>query len=111
MRAAGTEGGHVCRWAAQAERIQGGSYTRVCAGEACAERTLNMPFMSVTLDVSSLRGWLNRLARCRVEERGGRGGSGQRLRHAGKETGGLVATVALRAGHGRSAPKTCRALQ
>ena len=33
---------------------------------ACAERTLNMPSMSVTLDVSKLSGWLNAVADCRV---------------------------------------------
>ena len=36
---------------------------------ACAERTLNMKPMSVTLDVSKLSGWLNAAARCRVERR------------------------------------------
>ena len=36
---------------------------------ACAERTWNMPSMSVTLDVSKLSGWLNAVACCRVERR------------------------------------------
>ena len=36
---------------------------------ACAERTANMPYMAVTLDVSKLSGWLNALASCRVERR------------------------------------------
>ena len=36
---------------------------------ACAERTLNMLLMSVTLDVSKLSGWLNAHASCRVERR------------------------------------------
>ena len=36
---------------------------------ACAERTLNMLFMAVTLDVSKLSGWLNADAPCRVERR------------------------------------------
>ena len=36
---------------------------------ACAERTKNMPLMSVTLDVSKLSGWLNADASCRVERR------------------------------------------
>ena len=36
---------------------------------ACAERTLNMAPMSVTLDVSKLSGWLNADAPCRVERR------------------------------------------
>ena len=55
------------------------------------ERTLNMSFMSVTLDVSKLSGWLNAVASCRVETRaydaergvgreaGGRVGQGQRM--------------------------------
>ena len=38
-------------------------------GGARAERTLNMLFMSVTLDVSKLSGWLNADADCRVEKR------------------------------------------
>ena len=42
--------------------MQAGSNQTVCAGEACAERTLNMPPMSVTLDVSKLSGWLNAFA-------------------------------------------------
>ena len=37
-------------------------------GRASAERTINMCFMSVTLDVSRLSGWLNANARCRVKE-------------------------------------------
>ena len=36
---------------------------------ACAERTMNMPLMSVTLDVSKLSGWLNADADCRVKRR------------------------------------------
>ena len=35
----------------------------------CAERTENMPRMSVTLDVSKLSGWLNANVTCRVERR------------------------------------------
>ena len=35
----------------------------------CAERTKNMPLMSVTLDVLKLSGWLNAV-RCRVKRRG-----------------------------------------
>ena len=47
---------------------------------ARAERTLNMPYMVVTLDVSKLSGWLNADARCRVERRAcdvGRGAARQ----------------------------------
>ena len=36
---------------------------------ARAERTEKMPFMSVTLDVSKLSGWLKAAAPCRVETR------------------------------------------
>ena len=50
---------------AQAARCEGP--TAVVAGRARAERTLNMPSMLVTLDVSRLSGWLNADASCRVE--------------------------------------------
>eukprot|EP00964_Phaeocystis_antarctica_P031102 scaffold17599_cov43-Phaeocystis_antarctica.AAC.1 len=65
--------------------------------KACAERTLNMPSMSVTLDVSKLSGWLNAAAPCRVERRGvrcgarcgpgagGRGPAAAHERHARRE--------------------------
>ena len=36
-------------------------------GRARVERTENIHFMSVTLDVSRLSGWLNAFAFCRVE--------------------------------------------
>ena len=36
---------------------------------ARAERTANMAYMFVTLDVSKLTGWLNAYAYCRVERR------------------------------------------
>ena len=38
-------------------------------GRARAERTRNMLYMVVTLDVSKLSGWLNACATCRVERR------------------------------------------
>jgi len=37
-------------------------------GRAHAERTENMPYMLMTLDVSKLSGWLNADAPCRVEK-------------------------------------------
>ena len=56
----------------------GGDAICVCTGRARlkavgararAERTWNMPYMFVTLDVSKLSGWLNADADCRVERR------------------------------------------
>ena len=43
--------------------------TQGCGGRARAERTLNMRYMFVTLDVLKLSGWLNAVADCRVERR------------------------------------------
>ena len=60
--------------------------------KACAERTKNMRYMVVTLDVSKLSGWLNSDALCRVERRAydagrgagrGREGMGRRQRTSG----------------------------
>ena len=50
---------------------------------ARAERTLNMLFTAVTLDVSKVSGWLNADAPCRVERRACDVG-----RNAGRQTGG-----------------------
>ena len=61
-----------------------------------AERTWNMWFISVTLDVSKLSGWLNANAPCRVE----RGACGAGMR-CGKRCGpggvrrGVAATQAV----------------
>ena len=46
--------------------------------EARAGRTANMAYMSVTLDVSKLSGWLNTDAPCRVERRAYDAGRGVR---------------------------------
>ena len=54
---------------------------RMVEGRARAERTANMLYMFVTLDVSRLSGWLNADARCRVE----RGEAYEEGRHAGKQ--------------------------
>ena len=54
-------------------------------GRARAKCTLNMWFMTVTLDVSKLSGWLNAFAVCRVERRAYDVGRG-----AGREAGRLV---------------------
>ena len=44
-------------------------------GRARAERTENIPRMSVTLDVLRLSGWLNARASCRVERESIGGGA------------------------------------
>ena len=67
--------------AAAYERHAWGEGPAVKAGGAreCAERTSNISYMSVTLDVSKLSGWLNAFAFCRVERRG--------VRYAGRGVG------------------------
>ena len=57
MKTCGAEGRH--------NSVQG----RGQLGMARAERTLNIHFIVVTLDVSRLSGWLNADALCRVERR------------------------------------------
>ena len=55
---------------ASAWHARGGPNRSTTEGaRARAERTANMPFMSMTLDVSKLSGWLNADADCRVEKR------------------------------------------
>ena len=68
-------------WAGGGGEWAGGSARAACTARGpgcvkagggyrvCAERTKNMPPMSVTLDVSKLSGWLNADADCRVERR------------------------------------------
>ena len=48
----------------------GGADSSAVGARVCAERTVNMPLMSLTLDVSKLSGWLNTLAYCRESEGG-----------------------------------------
>ena len=77
----------------------------------CAERTENMPPMSLTLDVSKLSGWLNTLAYCR-ESKGGHTVQGK-VRAGGREGLGLCggasgmhtgrARLDAGSGHARSA--------
>ena len=53
---------------------------KAVGARARAERTRNMRFMVVTLDVWKLSGWLNAFALCRVERRAcdvGRGAARQ----------------------------------
>jgi hypothetical protein len=86
-----SKGGRVYNWGRGAcreagERVRGGSdgmhgarLSKDWGPRARAERTWNMSFMSVTLEVSKLSGWLKADAACRVEGRacdaGGRGAS------------------------------------
>ena len=100
-----------------ARRVQGRELDcRLGAGHG-EERTLNMLYMCVTLEVSKLSGWLNADARCR-ESKGGhavRGksavweaGGGGRSRCTQRAEEGL--DCILGAGHaGMSAQRTCRA--
>ena len=65
-RDAGREaGGHMEAVAVQAARREGP--TMEAEGRARAERTANIPAMSVTLDVSRLSGWLNADVPCRAQ--------------------------------------------
>ena len=96
----------------QAEETQ---VQRLLAG-ARAERTLNMPFMAVTLDVSQLSGWLNAVADCRDKREnikravtGGRGGGWAWARRRRKQgAGGGPNCRGCWQGHARSAPETCK---
>ena len=57
-------------WRRRKRHVHGDGPTQKAAGaRARAERTLNMEYMSVTLEVSKLSGWLNADADCRVERR------------------------------------------
>ena len=93
-----------------------GPAVKAGGARACAERTLNISLMPVTLDVSKLSGWLNFDAACRVERRGvrcgarsgpgagGRGPAAAHERHAQREGPAVKAGEAI--GHARSAPGT-----
>ena len=98
-RGVGREGGGA--WAGGSARAACTARGPGCEGwegyTACAERTWNMLYMFVTLDVSKLSGWLNAYANCRVEKRayeaergvgremGGRGPAAAHERHARRE--------------------------
>ena len=73
-----------------------------CGGRArAAERTKNMPYMSMTPEVSKLTGWLKAFASCRVESRAcvtGRG-AGRVIGRLGADTGGQES--------GRNAQEEC----
>ena len=61
-----------------ASGMHGKGLTQGLGARARAERTLNMAYMSVTLEVSQLSGWLNLYACCRVERRACNAGRGVR---------------------------------
>ena len=61
--------GGVRAWDTATQSACTGMVRPNAGGRARAERTSNIHFMSVTLDVSKLSGWLNVDAHCRVERR------------------------------------------
>ena len=66
-------------WRRRKRCARGGPDSRLWGVRGLAERTRNIQFMSVTLDVSKLSGWLNAYASCRAERRacGARRGAAQ----------------------------------
>eukprot|EP00964_Phaeocystis_antarctica_P099505 scaffold65357_cov73-Phaeocystis_antarctica.AAC.1 len=86
---------------------------KAAGARARAERTRNMPVMSVTLDVLKLSGWLNAYANCRVEwgrgERYGPGGVRALGVAATHPRGGTDSRRLWGPGHARSARRTCTA--
>jgi hypothetical protein len=89
---------------------------------ARAERTENMAFMSVTLEVSKLSGWLKAVVYCRVEGKACDAG-GKRCEPGGGWACGVVAARQAACtgkrpdswlggqGHARSARRTCGSCQ
>ena len=91
VRAGGADGRGAA--AAQAARTAGPD----CEGwRAGAERTSNMPPISVTLDVSKLSGWLNTDASCRAQ--GGACDAGRGAGGGGRAWSGGGASGAQREG-------------
>ena len=88
---------------------------RLLGARARAERTKNISYMAVTLEVSKLSGWLKAYVNCRVEGRGpceagrGCGPGGGRAWGGGGASGmhGEARLKAWRLGHARSALRTC----
>jgi hypothetical protein len=116
------EGGRACGVVATRQEACTGRMARLKARgpRARAERTSNMNFMSVTLEVSKLSGWLKVDAPYRVEGRacdaGGRGASREAggpvvwWRHDKRHACGERHDSRLGGqGHARSAPGTCSA--
>ena len=83
-RGAGREVGGCARGGGGASGVHGEGPTAKAGAEGMrgAERTRNMLYMIVTLDVSKLSGWLKADAYCRVERRACGSGGGAR-REAG----------------------------
>eukprot|EP00964_Phaeocystis_antarctica_P024098 scaffold13486_cov55-Phaeocystis_antarctica.AAC.2 len=101
-----------------------GPAVKAGGARACVERTENMAYMVVTLDVSKLSGWLNAVADCRVKRRaydaergvgweaGGRGPSAAHERHARREGPAVKAGGAIegmRGAHGEHGVHGCDA--
>eukprot|EP00964_Phaeocystis_antarctica_P033679 scaffold19097_cov44-Phaeocystis_antarctica.AAC.1 len=82
-------GGHGPAAAHERHARREGPAVKAGGARACAERTANMPRMSVTLDVSKLSGWLNAAVFCRVERR-----AYDAERGVGREAGGRGPAVA-----------------
>ena len=93
-----------------ASGVHGEGPTQGCGARARAERTTNILYMSVTLDVSKLSGWLIADAPCRVERRG-HARCGVRGRWGGDASGthGRGRLKAWGSGLARSARGTCPA--
>ena len=104
----------MAMWRCTQRAVHGGTDWTLGTGGARG-RTRNMPYMSVTLDVSRLSGWLNADALCRASKEGhaGRGevygsggaaGGGQLMR---TQRAGEGSTADWGQGTGRSARRTC----
>jgi hypothetical protein len=81
-------GRRECVWWRRKRACTGEGPTQGLGDRARAERTENMLYMVVTLDVSKLSGWLKSDAPCRVQSKGGRAmhaGRGARLEGVRRE--------------------------
>ena len=75
---------------AHKRHARGSGRLKAWGPRAREERTLNMPLMSVTLEVSQLSGWLNAYANCGDEVRACDAG-GERCEPGGGRAHGVVA--------------------
>ena len=110
----GADGEAVGSGAAQAGMQTGKVRPQGLGVRARVGRTENMLFMSVTLEVSQLSGWLNAFAICRVEGRARNAGRGVRWEAGGRGAAAAVAACTEMArlktwgpGHAHSARGTC----